>query len=404
MEPRTDNTNAVAEAVERGATVAPIRMKKFVASSMREAMLQIKKEMGDGAIILKSQKVPSSDLFSFRNRERVEVLAALEPPEGAMEGAAVNGGSVSSPGEHRRKLDTEWEMETVKQEIRGIRSTLEEISNKMRYESMPSLPRQLMLFYQSLVGSGLNEPLVLDIVGKALATLGGDQLEDRKVIGDFLAAEIAPMIPSAPFLPPASPEPRVIALVGPTGVGKTTTLSKLLTNQNLYRGRRMAVISADTYRIGAIEQLKKVTAIAKVPLAVVYKPSQVIKAIQVYHDKEVIFIDTAGRSQNNPQHLGNLREFMAAAKPDEIHLVLAANTRLEDMLDIADRFEKVPFHRYLLTKLDETCGYGNIINLLRHKEKPLSFLAYGQKVPDEIRWAKSSEIARMIVTGKRYGS
>ena len=192
--------------------------------------------------------------------------------------------------------------------------------------------------------------------------------------------------------------------LGPTGVGKTTSLSKLLTNRKIYQNRRMAVISADTYRIGAIEQLKKVTTLAHVPLAVVYKPSQVVKAIQAYHDKDVIFIDTAGRSQSNQQHLRNLKEFMAAAKPDEIHLVMAANTRLQDMTETADRFAKVPFHKYLLTKLDETSGYGNIVNLLRHNEKPLSFLGYGQRVPDEIRWAKSSEFSRMLVLGKRYGS
>jgi flagellar biosynthesis protein FlhF len=400
----TNRTEAARPESDRGATVAPIRMKKFVASTMKDAMAQIKKEMGDGAIILKSQKIPSNDVFSFRNREKVEVLAALEPPESVAEMAAMAASPPSRSADYHRKLDTQWEMEFVKEEIRSIRSTLEEISNKMKYDSMPSLPRQLMLFYQSLVGSGLDEKLVLDLVGKALATLSGDILEDRKAIADFLVEEIAPLIPSSPFIPPPSPEPRVIAFVGPTGVGKTTSLSKLLTNRKIYQGRRMAVISADTYRIGAIEQLKKVANIAHVPLAVVYKPSQVVRAIQAYHDKDVIFIDTAGRSQSNHQHLQSLKEFMAAAKPDEIHLVVAANTRLQDMIETADRFAKVPFHRYLFTKLDETSGYGNVVNLLRHNEKPLSFLSYGQKVPDEIKWAKSLEFARMLISGKRYGS
>lgn len=404
MDPDMNKPQIMEEPPQGSATTAPIRMKKFVASSMKEAMRQIKKEMGDDAIILKSQQIPNSDVFSFSNRNKVEVLAATEPIEMKSTSAEIEAPSGNKSGDRRQRLNTEWEMEVVKEEIRTIRSTLEEISNKIKYESMPSLPQHLMMFYQSLVGSGLDERLVLDIVGKALANLSGEQLSDRRAIVNFLSTEIAPLIPTAPFLPAPAAEPHVVALVGPTGVGKTTTLSKLLTNQHIYRNRRMAVISADTYRIGAIEQLKRVAGIAHVPLVIAYKPSQMIKAIQKHHDKDVIFIDTAGRSQNNRHHLLNLQEFMNAAKPDEIHLVISASTRFEDMRDIADRFADVPFHRYIFTKLDETTGYGNVVNLLRHRSKPLSFLAFGQKVPEEIRMAKSSEIARMMVLGKRYGN
>jgi flagellar biosynthesis protein FlhF len=404
MESGTATTDKV-EAQQQGrTTISPVRMKKFVAPSMRDAMRQIKKEMGDGAIILKSQKIPSNDAFPFLHHDKVEVLAALEPVELESGGEADRTQLQPVVGRAQQSLNTEWEMEMVKEEIRTIRSTLEDISNRMKYQSMPSLPRHLMMFYQSLVGSGLNEKVVLDVVGKAMVSLPGEQLEDRKAITDFLSGEIARMVPTVPFLPPESPEPRIIALVGPTGMGKTTSLSKLLTNPKIYRKRSIAVITADTYRIGAVDQLRRVVRIAKVPLVVAYKPSQMLKAIQVHHDKDVILIDTAGRSQNNLHHIRNLREFMGAAQPDEIHLVIAANTRFEDMMDIADRFANIPYHRYLFTKLDETTGYGNIVNVILHRERPVSFLTYGQKVPEEIRWAKSSEFARMLVLGKRYGT
>ena len=404
MESMPNKTDFTEEKSPGHPGLSSVRIKKYVASSMKEAMRQIKKEMGDGAIILKSQRIPNHDLFSFLSHEKVEVLAALEPvtPESEASPSEPLPGTASV--DRHWRFDKEWEMETVKDEIRTMRTALEEITNRMKYQSMPTLPRILTMYYQSMVGAGLEEKRVLDLMGKTLVNLSGDQLEDRKTVTDFLSAEIAQWIPTTPFLPLESAEPRIIALVGPTGMGKTTSLSKLLTNPNIFRKRRMAVITADTYRIGAVEQIKRVTDIARVPLVVAYKPSQMLKAIQVHHDKDVIFIDTAGRSQNNRHHLQNLQEFMDAAKPDEIHLVLAANTRLEDLKDIADQFNHVPFHRYLFTKLDETSGYGNVINLIKHREKSMSFLAYGQRVPNEIRWAKSLEFARMFVLGKRYGT
>jgi flagellar biosynthesis protein FlhF len=402
MESSTNKSDFGEEVPKAQVDTSSMRIKKFVASSMKDAMLQVKKEMGDGAIILKSQRVPNHDLFSFLSREKVEVLAALEPMTPESEVVEESAPATASLDKQWR-LDREWEMETVREEMRSIRTSLEEITNRMKYQSMPTMPRLLTMLYQSMVGAGLDEKLALDLMGKALVTLSGDQLEDRKAVTDFLSSEIAQWIPTAPYLPPESAEPRIIALVGPTGMGKTTSLSKLLTNPNIFRGRRMAVITADTYRIGAVEQLKRVAGIARVPLVVAYKPSQMLKAIQVHHGKDVIFIDTAGRSPNNRHHLQNLKEFMGAAKPDEIHLVIAANTRFEDMKNIADQFDEVPFHRYLFTKLDETSGCGNVLNLMKHRERPCSFLAYGQKVPEEIRWAKSLEFARMFVLGKRYG-
>jgi flagellar biosynthesis protein FlhF len=401
MPNKTENTEEKSPTLN---SASSMRIKKFIAPSMKEAMCQIKKEMGDGAIILKSQRIPNHDLFSFLSREKVEVLAALEPVVPESETSTTEALPGTASVDRQWRFDKEWEIESVKDEIRSIRTALEEITNRMKYQSMPALPRLLTMFYQSMVGGGLEEKQVLDLVGKALVSLSGDQLEDRKAVSDFLSAEIAQWIPTAAFVPPESVEPQIIALVGPTGMGKTTSLSKLLTNPHIFRKRRMAVITVDTYRIGATEQLKRVTDIARVPLVVAYKPSQMLKAIQVHHDKDIIFIDTAGRSPNNRHHLQNLKEFMNAAKPDEVHLVLAANTRLEDMKIIADQFNQIPFHRYLFTKLDETSGYGNIINEIKHREKPLSFLAFGQKVPEEIRWAKSLEFARMFVLGKRYGS
>lgn len=382
---------------------SPLHIRKFVAPSMKEAMRQIKKEMGENAVILKSQVIPNSDLFSFRSGGKVEVLAALEPldelPSAKVTTSIPHVGSTSA----KSQLSAEWEIESVKDEIKTIRATLEEIVNRIKYQSKPTMPRQLQIFFQSMMGSGLDEELVLDLTGQALATLSGDQLEDRKVIADFLGDKLAPMIPTAPYLHHEPSEPRVVAFVGPTGVGKTTTISKLLTHKKIFTGRKMALITADTYRIGATDQIKRVASIANVPINVVYKPSQMLKAIQRHQDKDVIFIDTAGRSQQNNHHMKNLREFMGAAQPDEVHLVMAANTRLEDLKDTADRFNQIQVHRYLFTKLDETSGYGNIVNLVIHREKPISFLSTGQKIPDEIRWAKSKELARMLILGKRYG-
>lgn len=191
--------------------------------------------------------------------------------------------------------------------------------------------------------------------------------------------------------------PRIVALIGPTGVGKTTTLAKIAAGFVLEKGISAALITADTYRISAVEQLKTYSDIIGLPLEIVYSPEELRMAIRKHNDKQLILIDTAGRSQHNEYQMKELKELLRANSRIEKHLVISATTKNQDAADILEKFSDCRPERVIFTKVDETCSVGLILNLLYEKEIALSYLAYGQSVPDDIMPASAEKLAELLL-------
>jgi flagellar biosynthesis protein FlhF len=189
----------------------------------------------------------------------------------------------------------------------------------------------------------------------------------------------------------------VVALVGPTGVGKTTTISKLAANYTIIDKKKVALLTVDTYRIAAVEQLKTVGEIIGVPVEVVFTPRNLRNAIQSNADKELIFIDTAGRSHKNSIQMSEIKAFLEAASPDDIFLVLSACTKYKDMLDIIEKYESLNIKKIIFTKLDETTTYGAILNVVDKSKKYLSYFTTGQSVPDDIETADQEKYFNLLI-------
>ena len=190
---------------------------------------------------------------------------------------------------------------------------------------------------------------------------------------------------------------RIVALLGTTGVGKTTTLAKIAAKFVLEQKTNAALITADTYRISAVEQLKTYSDILELPLEIVYNPAELASAIERHRDKELILIDTAGRSQHNDYQLRELEEFLRVNPRIEKHLVISATTKFTDARHIMSRFLKVDPDKIIFTKIDETASLGMIINLLRDKKYSLSYITTGQSVPDDIERANSDVLANFLL-------
>ena len=190
---------------------------------------------------------------------------------------------------------------------------------------------------------------------------------------------------------------RIVALLGTTGVGKTTTLAKIAAKFVLEQRTSVALITADTYRISAVEQLKTYSDILELPLEIVYNPAELTAAIERHRDKELILIDTAGRSQHNDYQMRELEEFMRVNPRIEKHLVISATTKLSDAKQIMSKFSKVEPDRIIFTKTDETGSLGMIINLLRDKNFALSYITAGQSVPDDIERANAEMLTSSLL-------
>ncbi len=207
------------------------------------------------------------------------------------------------------------------------------------------------------------------------------------------------MLKIAPPLENARRNPYVVTLIGPTGVGKTTTIAKLAATMKLFNNKKVGLISADTYRIAAIEQLQTFANIANIPMDVVYTPEEMQQSLQKFQDRELILIDTVGRSQKNNQQLKDLQLFIDAGEPDEVHLVLSMTSGLRTLLDVVRRFKPLRPNRIIFSKCDESSSPGLLLNVLYKHQIPVSYLTTGQTVPNDIMKAEKDRLARWIYSG-----
>lgn len=192
---------------------------------------------------------------------------------------------------------------------------------------------------------------------------------------------------------------RIVALVGPTGVGKTTTIAKLAALYTKGRKAKVALVTIDTFRVGAVEQLKTYSRIMGVPLEVASTPRELESALSKHQDKDLILVDTVGRSPRDQEMLEGLRAMLDSSYTIETHLCVAATIRERELKAIVESFGVLGINRLLVTKLDESCSFGAIVNLQTEKKLPLSYLTRGQRVPEDIEPASGRKVAELILGG-----
>jgi flagellar biosynthesis protein FlhF len=403
-----------------------MRVKKFTAESLRSATEQMKSELGSEAIVLSTRTVPRGGLFSFASKNMVEITAAIDdvplrraqaaapaPLHGPGAYAAQAAGTVRSAPAHAERPAVEpvrqemrrtedpaatADFRLLRSEVDGLRSTLSEIAGYIRHNRMPSLPTALADLYATLAANGLDTDLAGAIVQTVYRQSTDADMDDAPTLTGRVIDELAQAFRVAPSVQAAGR--RVVVLVGPTGVGKTTTIAKLAALSKLVDGSAIGLISADTYRIGAIEQLRTFAGIADMPMDVAYEPADVTAALERFSDRDVVFIDTVGRNQRGADDLAELKRFLDAARADEVHLVLSATTGIRTQLDVAARFRTLQPNRLLFTKLDETASAGTLARVARETGLPLSYVTTGQAVPDDLHRADARRLATMIVSGE----
>jgi flagellar biosynthesis protein FlhF len=275
---------------------------------------------------------------------------------------------------------------------------VETLSRQGRIDHLlPELPAALVPTYSQLIEADVPEVLTRRLVRHVAETLEPDQIDHPDSIRTALCDAIEQCISVAPPIQAIAGTRRVVALVGPTGVGKTTTVAKLAANFKLTHGARVGLLTVDTYRIAAVEQLKTYAEIIDLPLAVVNDPAEMPRALDEMGAVDIVFIDTAGRSPRDEVKIRELAEFLLQARPDEVHLVLSAVAGQRSLQSAVERFAVVQIDRLILTKLDEADSLGGLLAVLGLSNRPVSYLTTGQAVPDDIEPADPKRLARLIL-------
>lgn len=403
-----------------------MRVKRYVAETLQDAMLKVKIDMGKDAVILHTRKFKEGGFFGFFGKQMFEVTAAIEdslpvtakpkspgpaqqvPNPANQNNSAVNQAvisnqnSVNDPAGSPEQLiaAADCREADIHEEIQEMKSMLNDMMMQMDVEDdIKSLPKCFQRYHQILTENDVEDKLAKKILREVAKQIPKEDISNLDTVRANLEQYILKALkkPKPISFKRNGLNQQSIALVGPTGVGKTTTIAKLAATFAIVDKKNVALITADTYRVAAVEQLKTYGEIIGIPVDVVFSPHELQEAISRHIDKDLILIDTAGRSHKNAEQMIELKSFLDVAAPSEIFLVLSASTKCKDMMEIVNRYSDIPINKLIFTKLDETSSYGAILNLISRTQKHLSYITVGQNVPDDIEVADPAKMVNMIV-------
>jgi flagellar biosynthesis protein FlhF len=372
-----------------------VSAKTYRAGTLKEALAQVRRDLGGSAVILGTREVRRRRMFGLGSREMIEVTASDGSSPATADRA---GGPANAPPSVVIPASSEALHSHFGEQLSRLHAMVEDLSKHGRLDHLlPDLPGDLVPTYASLLEAEVPESLARRLVRYVAERLEPDETRNPEAVRDALREAVESCVQIAPPIAAVAGTRRVVALVGPTGVGKTTTVAKLAANFKLAHGLRPGLVTVDTYRIAAVEQLRTYAEIIDLPLAVANAPSEMQRAIDELGNVDLVLIDTAGRSPRDEVKIRELSDFLAAARPDEVHLVLSAVSGERSLRAAVERFAVAQADRLILTKLDEADGLGGVLAVLGHADRPVSYLTTGQAVPDDIEPANRARIARLIL-------
>lgn len=410
-----------------------MKVKRYVGETAQEAMQKVKSDLGRDAIILNTRKIRKKGLMGFFTKPLIEVVATIDndissversdklqgrrPSEHNSKEEYNNAASnfmkelnenmqvqkcAGAPKNNTRHQGHNDDKELIQQDFLELKNMLSKVYDavKVDYENT-KLSDIVKKYLKALEDYEVDKVIVNEIKEKLIETLDGEKQQSDAIVRNTIYNILSRYM--------KEPEPfsfakgkKVIIVIGPTGVGKTTTLAKLAANMVLTEKKKVGLITSDTYRIAAVEQLKTYSEIIGVPLSIIYTPGEILNAIENYSDKDLILVDTAGRSHKDKYQLMELKTLIKSSIDYEVYMVISATTKFSDCIEIIKNYSFLDDYKLLFTKLDETSAFGVILNVAYITKKPISYITTGQSVPDDIEIADNGKIINCLLGDKLY--
>ncbi len=425
-------------------------IKKFQGKTEAEATEKAKADLGPDAVVMNVKEIKPKGFFKALKKSTFEVTAAVEEKENYLDsGAALKNMQkmhetinmaadepISIPPISGEMMDQnkaeqsaieflkrnaslikkeepkERERERIEAKLENLQSILEKqlVSEKKAVREEKELVKPdakknenlsfIKVLYETLITNEVHEKYVNQIM---------DELEKVNWNGnsvDFILSNVYQKM-ILKFGQPhgidlTGKKPKVVFFVGPTGVGKTTTLAKIASRLKVDQGKKVAFLTADTYRIAAAEQLRTYANILDTPLAIIYSPEELNQGIEQMENYDVVLVDTAGFSHKNQGQKEDIKKLIQSVDSryeSEVYLAVSATTKYKDLMEIADVYKEIADYKIIFTKLDETTTYGNILNIKLYSDAEVSYITNGQNVPDDIELFNSQKIVKRLLGG-----
>lgn len=400
-------------------------IKKFQGKTENEAAEAAKKELGQNVVIMNVRDVKKKGLFRLFSPNLVEVTVALEeeneryspvkkqekkekePEKGTPAGQAFAPGNRDILPEE--KTEEKKENNLIEEKLDNLHILLEQQLQKPEEEewqeeteSQGELEKFMRLLYNTMLDNEVDEKYANQIIDEIEKNVKPNMPFDYALANVY--QKMVLKFGKTAAISPAENGVKVVFFVGPTGVGKTTTIAKLASRYIVEEKKRVALLTADTFRIAAAEQLRTYAGILEAPFRVVYTPDEIGQVLKDFTGYDYIFVDTSGHSWQNEEQKENMASIIHSVDSlaeHETFLVLSATTKYRDLLRIVDTYAKLTDYKIIFTKLDETGGMGNLLNIKLFTKAPLSYVTYGQNVPDDIEEFNPQKTVKQLLGGKK---
>lgn len=360
-----------------------MKIKKYVADTSHQAMQMLKAELGPDAVVLSTRMVREKGIFKYFKKPLVEITVAYEEKD------------LIKNKQYAEKNNNIEEIQSELNEIKGLVKNLS-VNNDMDKLNLEILKE----YYDKLVENGVIPKIAFDILKKIELEIDLKS-KDKSTMRNIIEYHLIEVLGDSKGIS-IEDEQKVIFFIGATGVGKTTTLAKIAANLVLDNTDEIGLVTSDTYRIAAVEQLKIYSNILQLPLEIVYNKNDTLGAIEKFKDKKIILIDTAGRNHNDLKQIKQLNEVLEIDVKKEIFLVISANTDYDVLKNLIEKYSYLDEFKLIVTKIDEVENHGVLLNIKYLTDREISYYTTGQNVPDDIKKLDPKEILDEIIGENLY--